>query len=60
MRKTIITFSFLEAKCMQNGSSFASFCFEVGCALTFALEAKFEIEAKISFCFEAKKKPDFT
>ncbi len=32
----------------------------LGCALTFALEAKFEIEAKISFRFEAKKKPDFT
>ncbi len=28
---------------------------QVGCALTFALEAKFEIEAKISFRFEAKK-----
>ncbi len=27
---------------------------ELGCALTFASEAKFEIE------FEAKKKPDFT
>jgi hypothetical protein len=32
----------------------------VGCALTFASEAKFEIEAKILFRFEAKKKPDFT
>ena len=32
----------------------------LGCALTFASEAKFEIEAKISFRFEAKKKPDFT
>ncbi len=32
----------------------------LGCALTFASEAKFEIEAKISFCLEAKKKPDFT
>jgi hypothetical protein len=32
----------------------------VGCALTFASEAKFEIEVKISFRFEAKKKPDFT
>ncbi len=27
----------------------------IGCALTFASEAKFEIEAKISFRFEAKK-----
>jgi hypothetical protein len=27
----------------------------LGCALTFASEAKFEIEAKISFRFEAKK-----
>jgi hypothetical protein len=27
----------------------------VGCALTFASEAKFEIEAKISFRLEAKK-----
>jgi hypothetical protein len=34
--------------------------FELGCALTFASEAKFEIEAKISFRLEAKKKPDFT
>ncbi len=32
----------------------------IGCALTFASEAKFEIEAKISFRLEAKKKPDFT
>ncbi len=34
--------------------------FWLGCALTFASEAKFEIEAKISFRLEAKKKPDFT
>ncbi len=27
----------------------------IGCALTFASEAKFEIEAKISFRLEAKK-----
>jgi hypothetical protein len=27
----------------------------LGCALTFATEAKFEIEAKISFRLEAKK-----
>jgi hypothetical protein len=27
----------------------------VGCALVFASEAKFEIEAKISFRFQAKK-----
>jgi hypothetical protein len=33
---------------------------QVGCALTFASEAKFEIEAKISFRLEAKKKSDFT
>ena len=32
----------------------------LGCALTFASEAKFEIEAKISFRLEAKKMPDFT
>ncbi len=32
----------------------------VGCALTFASEAKFEIEAKISFRLEGKKQPDFT
>jgi hypothetical protein len=32
----------------------------LGCALTLALEAKFEIEAKISLRLEAKKKPDFT
>jgi hypothetical protein len=31
----------------------------LGCALTFASEAKFEIEAKISFRLEAKK-PDST
>ncbi len=29
--------------------------FELGCALTFASAAKFEIEAKISFSLEAKK-----
>jgi hypothetical protein len=34
--------------------------FALGCALTFASEAKFEIEAKISFRLEAKKKPDLT
>ncbi len=33
---------------------------QLRCALTFASEAKFEIEAKISFLLEAKKKPDFT
>jgi hypothetical protein len=33
---------------------------KLGCALTFASEAKFEIEAKILFRLEAKKKPDFT
>jgi hypothetical protein len=32
----------------------------LGYALTFASEEKFEIEAKILFRFEAKKKPDFT
>ena len=32
----------------------------IGCTLTFASEAKFEIEAKISLRLEAKKKPDFT
>jgi hypothetical protein len=32
----------------------------IGCALTFASEAKFEIDAKILFWLEAKKKPDFT
>jgi hypothetical protein len=32
----------------------------LGCALTFPSEAKFEIEAKISFRLEAKIKPDFT
>jgi hypothetical protein len=34
--------------------------YRFGCALTFASEAKFEIEAKISFRLEVKKKPDFT
>ena len=45
-----------------NSSSvnFTSIMYELGCALTFASEAKFEIEAKISFRLEAKKKPDFT
>jgi hypothetical protein len=33
---------------------------KLGCTLTFASEAKFEIEAKILFSWEAKKKPDFT
>ncbi len=37
-----------------------NYAFHLGCALTFASEAKFEIEAKISFRLEAKKKPDFT
>ncbi len=32
----------------------------IECALTFASEAKFEIEAKISFLLDVKKKPDFT
>jgi hypothetical protein len=32
----------------------------IGCALTFASEAKFEIEVKISFRLEAKKMPNFT
>jgi hypothetical protein len=41
-------------------SGAVSLLFQVGCALTFALEAKFEIKAKISFRLEAKKKPDFT
>jgi hypothetical protein len=29
--------------------------YNIGCALTFASEAKYEIEAKISFRLEAKK-----
>jgi hypothetical protein len=33
----------------------ACLLFQVGCALTFALEAKFETEAKIFFRLEAKK-----
>jgi hypothetical protein len=32
---------------------------QVGCALVFASEAKIEIEAKISFRLEAKKRHDF-
>jgi hypothetical protein len=36
------------------------FMLHVGCALTFAFEAKFEIEAKILFRLEAKKKPDIS
>ncbi len=32
----------------------------LGCTLTFASEAKFEIEEKILFRLEAKKKSDFT
>jgi hypothetical protein len=40
--------------------SYLFYGWEVGCALTFASEAKFEIEAKISLRLEAKKKPDFT
>jgi hypothetical protein len=43
----------------EGSSEYIRVC-EVGCALTFASEAKFEIEAKISFRLEAKKKPDFT
>ncbi len=41
-------------------ASFQSISRILGCALTFVSEAKFEIEAKISFRFEAKKMPDFT
>jgi hypothetical protein len=33
--------------------------FVLGCALVFASEAKIEIEAKISFRLEAKKRHDF-
>ncbi len=33
----------------------SSYVHQLGCALTFASEAKFEIEAKISFSLEAKK-----
>jgi hypothetical protein len=36
------------------------FLLYLGCALTFASEAKFEIEAKILLRLEANKKPDFT
>jgi hypothetical protein len=58
----------------SKDENFADFCLDfvhefglriepkshIGCALTFASEAKFEIEAKISFRLEAKKKPAFT
>ena len=43
-----------------DGMSPVTLCPQLGCALTFASEAKFEIEIKISFRLEAKKKPDFT
>jgi hypothetical protein len=48
MRHQILIFCLWEPSLKVRGS-------ELGCALTFALEAKFEIEAKISFCLEAKK-----
>jgi hypothetical protein len=38
----------------NTGSGAPAVC-TLGCALTFASEAKFEIEAKISFRLEAKK-----
>jgi hypothetical protein len=40
---------------MLTHTSYAQAHFHVGCALTFASEAKFEIEAKILFRLEAKK-----
>jgi len=41
-------------------AAFTRYKMGLGCALTFASEAKFEIEAKILFRLEAKKMPDFT
>ena len=52
--------SFVHAYGTGTHVKYAVCRYTVGCALTFASEAKMEIEAKISFRFEAKKKPDFT
>ncbi len=43
-----------------DGKNYNLSTVSLGCALTFASEAKFEIEAKILFRLGAKKKPDFT
>ncbi len=52
-------FSFIDVR-LAGSYSYIDFyylahIFIVGCALTFASKAKFEIEAKISFRLEAKK-----
>jgi hypothetical protein len=56
-----------NSKMICSKNTIPRFCFNyscfgtrVGCALTFASEAKFENKAKILFRLEAKKKPDFT
>jgi hypothetical protein len=40
---------------VERGSGIGSTTAGLGCALTFASEAKFEIKAKISFRLEAEK-----
>jgi hypothetical protein len=49
-----------SASCSLFSSSMRTRGAGVGCALTFASEAKFEIEAKISLRLEAKKTPYVT
>jgi hypothetical protein len=46
--------SYAAPSVLSYAATFLSYA-ALGCALTFASEAKFEIEAKILFRFEAKK-----
>jgi hypothetical protein len=46
---------FVNAAKIKGRNKFREQYIKLGCALTFASEAKFEIEAKISFRLEVKK-----
>ncbi len=52
--------TFVQSMWQFGGSKLlAEFNFGLGCSLVFASEAKIEIEAKILFRVEAKKRHDF-
>jgi hypothetical protein len=52
--------TFVQSMWQFGGSKLlAEFNFGLGCSLVFASEAKIEIEAKILFRLEAKKRHDF-